>query len=156
MRLLLRLVDREAAGGGGGLPVLTGAPAGRFLASASVDHFDRRDGEWWPFVRLPSLFLDAGAVEALVEGSRDLLAGAAPGFSWRAGDAAPLALQLAADPGAGPVVVEVGLELGGWLGDVSGAEPGGEACLFRFAADRAALVRFADALGAEAREIAGR
>ena len=56
----------------------------------------------------------------------------------------------------GPVVVEVGIELGSWLGDVSGAAPGGEACLFRFLADRAALVRFADALGAEAREIPAR
>jgi hypothetical protein len=152
MRLVLRLVDREAKAGGG-LAVIGGAPAGRLLASASVDHFDGRDAEWWPFVRLPSLFLDPGAVEALVEGARELLAGAQPGFAWRAGEAAPLALQLAADQGTGPVVVEVGLELGGWLADLSGAAPGGEACLFRFAADRAALVRFADALGAEAGEI---
>jgi len=77
MRLAVGLVDREAPVGGG-LPALAGVPSGRILCTAAVEHFDRRDREWWPFVRLPALHLGGQAAHALVEGARQLLAGSSP------------------------------------------------------------------------------
>jgi hypothetical protein len=155
MRLSIALVDREAPVKGGQLP-LADAPAGRFLCTAAVEHFDRRDKEWWPFVRLPALYVPPAAFEALGAGARELLAGGAPGFGWQAGEGAPLALQLSeAGAGAG-VLVEVAIDLGRWLAEMVPGPPGSEACLFRFAAGRADLVRFADALAAEAREVPAR
>lgn len=153
MRLTLRLVQREsqpAAPPSGG----EGAPSGRFLATTSIDHYDRRDGSYWPFAALPALYVAAAAAEELVTGIRELLSGAVPGFSWRSDESGPLALQLGGAPG-GQVLVEVGLDLGRWLAEISGTAPGGEACLFRFATTRAELVRFADAVGAEARSGGG-
>jgi len=149
MRLAVALVDREASPRG---LALADAPAGRFLCTAAVEHFDRRDREWWPFVRLPALYLAPSAIDALVEGAREVLRGAAPGFSWRPGQGVPIALQLGAAEGVPGILVEVGMDLGPWLAEMVGGAPGGEACLFRFAAARAELVRFADALAAEARE----
>jgi hypothetical protein len=145
MRLTLQLVGGPG-GAEGGVP--GGSPTA-LLATASIDHFDRRDSEWWPFVRLPALHLGGQAAQALLEGTRELLAGSAPGFAWRSGEAGPLALQLSAAAGTPGVLVEVGVDLGPWLADVAGGQAGGEACLFRFAATRADLVRFADALAAE-------
>ncbi len=152
LRLALTLVDREARVRGG-LPVFQGVASGRLLGTAAVEHFDRRDREWWPFVRLPALYLPAEAVGALVEGAREVLAGGAPGFAWQPGPGVPLAIQLGATEGPPGILVEVGLELGPWLADMVGGQAGGEACLFRFATARAELVRFADALAGEAREV---
>jgi hypothetical protein len=154
MRLAVALVDREAAARGA-LPQAD-APAGRFLCTAAVEHFDRRDREWWPFVRLPAVYLAPAAVEALVEGARQVLQGAAPGFAWNPGPGAPIALQIGVAEGTPGVLVEVGVDLGPWLAEMVAGEPGSEACLFRFAATRAALVVFADALAAEAREVPAR
>ncbi|HSB18834.1 MAG TPA: hypothetical protein VLD85_02365 [Anaeromyxobacteraceae bacterium] len=154
MRLAVALVDREAPPAGH-LPLADGA-SGRFLCTAAVEHFDRRDREWWPFVRIPALYLGPAAVDALVEGARQVLQGSAPGFAWQPGLGVPIALQLgAADDGPG-VVVEVGIDLGPWLAEMVAGPPGREACLFRFAATRADLVRFADALAAEARGVPAR
>jgi hypothetical protein len=149
VRLSVDLLQREGA------RPPPGAPAGevRLLSTAAVEWFDRRDGEWWPFVRLPPLHLDAAVVEALVAGARDVLQGAAPGFSWQSGEAALLGVQLGAtDRGA---VVEVGVDLGPFLADVSGAASGagGELALFRFPALSADLVRFAGALEAQLRDL---
>lgn len=154
MRLAVSLVHREAPPRGA-LP-LSDAPSGRFLCTAAVEHFDRRDREWWPFVSLPALYLPPAALDALVEGARQLLQGAAPGFSWQPGEGVPIALQLGASDAAPGVLVEVGIDLGPWLAEMVAGPPGGEACLFRFAASRAELVRFADALIAEAGEVAAR
>jgi hypothetical protein len=154
MRLAVALVDREGPQRGG-LP-LADLPSGRFLCTAAVEHFDRRDREWWPFVRLPALYLAPGAVDALVEGARELLQGAAPGFAWSPGPGVPIALQLGAAEGTPGVLVEVGIDLGPWLAEMVDGSPGSEACLFRFAATRADLVRFADALAAEARAVPAR
>ncbi len=153
MRLALALVDREAPVAGG-QPAFAGVPSGRFLCTAAVEHFDKRDKEWWPFVRLPALYVPPAAFEALVAGARELLAGGAPGFAWQAGEGVPLALQLSEAPGA--ILVEVAIDLGRWLAEMVPGPPGSEACLFRFAATRADLVRFADALAAEAREVPAR
>ena len=152
VRLALALVDREARVPGG-LPVFQGVAAGRLLGTAAVEHFDRRDREWWPFVRLPALYLPGEAVGSLVAGAREVLAGGAPGFAWQPGTGVPLAIQLGATEGPPGILVEVGLDLGPWLADVAGGRAGSEACLFRFAATRAELVRFADALAGEAREV---
>jgi hypothetical protein len=145
MRLSLRLTGQEASAPGAGGP-------GRYLAGLSVEHFDRRDKEWWPFVRLPAVPVSREALEGLLDGVRDLLAGQVAGFGWRTGEAGPLAVQLGAADGTPGILVEVGVDLGPYLADLSGGQPGSEACLFRFAATRADLVRFADALGAESRD----
>jgi len=148
MRLTLRLTGQEPPApatpeGGEGGP-------GRFLVGLAVEHFDRRDREWWPFVRLPAVPVSRQALEGLLDGARDLLSGVAPGFGWRTGEGGPVALQLGAAAGTPGLLVEVAVDLGPWLADLAGGQPGGEACLFRFAATRADLVRFADALAAEA------
>jgi hypothetical protein len=143
MRIALRLTAQEQPG------------AARFLAGLSVEHFDRRDREWWPFVRLAAVPVSREGLEGLLAGTRDLLAGAVPGFAWRSGEGGPVALQLGAAAGTPGILVEVGVDLGPWLADLAGGEPGSEACLFRFAATRAGLVRFADALAAEAGPGAG-
>lgn len=153
MRLAISLVDREARVPSG-QPAFAGVPSGRLLCSAAVEHFDRRDKEWWPFVRLPALYVPPEAFEALGAGARELLAGGAPGFAWQAGEGGPLALQLSESQGA--VLVEVAIDLGRWLAEMVPGPPGSEACLFRYATTRADLVRFADALAAEAREVPAR
>jgi hypothetical protein len=154
MRLAVALVDREAPPAGR-LP-LADASSGRFLCTAAVEHFDRRDREWWPFVRIPALYLAPAAVDSLVEGARQVLQGSAPGFAWQPGQGAPIALQLGTAEAVPGVLVEVGIDLGAWLAEMVSGPPGGEACLFRFAATRADLVRFADALAAEARGVPAR
>src|SRR5512143_3471483 len=106
LRLAISLVDREARVRGG-LPAFEGVPGGRLLATAAVEHFDRRDREWWPFVRLPALYLAGEAVEALVEGAREVLAGGAPGFAWQPGAGVPLGVQLGATEGPPGILVEV-------------------------------------------------
>jgi hypothetical protein len=139
MRLLVDLVTR--------------AEGGRVVATTAVEWIDRRDGEWWPFVRLPVLHLGAGTDEALVAGLRDVLQGVAPGFSWAAGEGAALGLQIGAtDKGA---IVEIGIDLGAFLAESAGTTVprGDELALFRFSANRADLVRFAGELEAQVRSV---
>ena len=131
MRLLVDLVTRER-------------DSGRVVATCAVEWLDRRDGEWWPFVRLPVVHLQPGTAEALVSGLREVLQGVVPGFSWAAGEAAAFALQVGAAE-SGSAVIEVGIDLGAFLSESAGvsAPRGDELALFRFAAARAELVRFA-------------
>lgn len=152
LRFRLEVVQRESTAPGpapGG-----GAASGRLLASASLGYLDRRDGEVWPVVHLPVLHLATEAVRALSAGLADLLAGAAPGFSWQSGPDGALGLQVG-DPeqGApgGALLVEVGLDLAPFLADAAGApqRPGAELALFRFLATRPGVVAFADALRRE-------
>lgn len=145
MRLTLRILAAPPAPGP--LPVAGAGPA---LAVAAVEHLDRRDREWWPFVRLPAIHLAPEAGEGLVAALREHLSGASPGFAWQSSERGPLALQLGPAPGAGSLV-EVAVDLGPWLADVAAVAPGSEACLFRFATGRAELVRFADGLSEELR-----
>jgi hypothetical protein len=146
LRLGLDLVQRET------VRVQPGEqpPAARLLTTATLEWLDGRDQEWWPFVRLPPLWLDAAGVEALVGGLRDVLQGAAPGFSWQSGVGGALGVQLGAAEG-GAAVVEVGLDLGPFLADAAGlpSRSGGELALFRFVAAAPAVVRFAGALEAQ-------
>ncbi len=127
----------------------TDAANGQLLASAGLEYLDRRDGEWWPLVRLPALRFPLGSVERLVSGMADLVRGSSPGLAWRPEDDAAVGLQLGAAPGG--AVVEVGLDLGLFLAEAAGEprRPGTELALFRFRAAQADLVCFSDALARE-------
>jgi len=148
LRFVLALAARE-----GGAPAALGpAAAGRLLAGAGIEYLDHRDGEWWPILRLSALYATAEGVQRLAADLRRLLAGAAPGLTWRADEEGGVGLQAGADElGA---VVEIGLDVGRFLADVGGApHGGGELALFRFRARQDALVRFAGALEAELAEL---
>lgn len=147
IRLAIDLVQRESLRPGDPSPV-------RLLATAAVEWLDQRDGEWWPFVRLPPLWIDEAAATALADGVRGLLQGGEPGFAWQAG--AMLGLQLGLSEG-GAVVVEIGVDLGAFLADASGlpSRAGGEAALFRFVASAPDLVRFGGAVEAQLGELSG-
>jgi hypothetical protein len=143
LRLGLELVAAEG-------PESPGGPAGaRLLASAGLEYLDRRDGEWWPIVRLPVLHLPAEAVDRLARDLAALVAGASAGFAWRAEEASAVGLQLGAVPGG--AIVEVGIDLGAFLAETAGVPRRAEAelALFRFRAAQPALVVFSDALGRE-------
>jgi hypothetical protein len=155
LRLQLEVVDREAPVRGP-VQVVTEdgrTPSGRLLASAGVDYRDQRDGEWWPVVRLPALYLPVEAAEALLERLRGTAQGTEPGFAWQSGAEAALGFQLGRPEGAPPGVLlaEVGTDLNAFLSEVAAVprRPGTELALFRFLTTVAALVRFADALQAE-------
>jgi hypothetical protein len=143
LRFVLDVAAREAG---------TDAAHGRLLVGGGVEYLDARDREWWPMLRLPPAYIPPGAVESLVSGVREVLQGATPGFAWRPTPDAAIALQLGTVPGG--FVVEVGLDVGAFLGDVAGVPRrlDAELALFRFHASTEAIVRFADAL---AREVAG-
>jgi hypothetical protein len=151
----LDLVDREAPVRG---PVRAGTedgriPSGRLLATASLAYLDPRDGEKWPLVRLPVLYLSSESAQALVAGLSDVLQGNAPGFAWQSGEDAAVGLQVGVPEGApaGVLRVEVGMDLSLFLSEAAGAprRPASELALFRFAASLPALVAFADALRGE-------
>jgi len=160
LRLRVELVDREAPVRGP-VPVVTEdgrAPSGRLLGAAGVEYYDPRDGEWWPVVRLPALYLAAESFASLDGQFRDLLAGAIPGFAWQSGEDGALGLQLGpAEPPGGGLVVEVGIDLAAFLAEVGQvpARPGAELALFRFATTRPAAVAFADALRREGGRLLG-
>ena len=149
LRFAVELVSRETppelAPGTG----LAGGVRGFILASAGLEYLDRRDGEWWPLVRLPVVHLPAAEAERLASQLSEFLRGGSPGFVWRPGDDAPAGLQIRASPGG--AVVEVGLDLGVFLAESAGAtrRPDAELALFRYRATQADLVRFSDALARE-------
>jgi hypothetical protein len=146
IRLAIDLVQRETVRPGDPSPV-------RLLATAAVEWLDQRDHEWWPFVRLPPLWIEEEVAAALASGIRELFQGGEPGFAWQAG--ASFGLQLGLAEGDA-VVVEIGVDLGAFLADASGLPPraGGEAALFRFTTAPADLVRFGGAVEAQLRELA--
>jgi hypothetical protein len=152
LRLGLDLVQRETIRAQPGEQ----PPAARLLATATLEYSDARDREWWPFVRLPPLWLDAPVVDALAAGLRDVLQGAAPGFAWQSGPGGAIGVQVGAGEG-GAIVVEVGLDLGPFLADASGlpARSGGELALFRFVSGAGDVVRFAGALEAQLAQLLG-
>ena len=153
LRFALELVTREtaaaapaAAGEAAGAPA---GPPGRLLATAGLDYLDRRDGEWWPLVRLPPAWLGEAAARQLLDELAQLLRGARGGFAWRPADQAGFAVQVGAEQGG--AVLEVGIDLGAFLADAAGVtwRPEAELALFRFRAGQADLVRFSDALARE-------
>jgi hypothetical protein len=135
--------------GGAAPPAPEERGAGWLIASARLQTYDRRDGEWWPLIGLPVIHLARSSAEELLRALRRILQGSAPGFAWRSGDDALVGLQLSATPTG--AAVEVGLDLGAFLAEVAGAprRPGAELSLFRFAAAQGDLVRFSDALALE-------
>ena len=90
LRFALTLVAREAPSTGG--PPGEEGPPGRLLAAAGLEYLDRRDGEWWPLLRLPPLHLPGAAVEGLLANLEATVAGGA-GFAWRPGAEAAFAVQ---------------------------------------------------------------
>ena len=140
LRLALSLVARDG-------------PSGRILATVAIEYLDRRDGEWWPVVRLPPLYLEGQAVERLLGGATDLLRGSTAGFAWRPSEASPVGLQFGTVPGG--ATVEVGVDLGHFLADVAGValRADAELALFRWRVQQGDLVRFSDALTSELRAL---
>ncbi len=136
LRVALALVAREHGGE-------------RVLATVGVESLDRRDGEWWPLVRLPPLHLSAAALRALTGDRARLVRGATDGFAWSPAEGASFGLQLGAISGGAQL--ELGLDLGGFLADTAGVPPRADAelVLFRWRVLQQDLVLFADALGRE-------
>ena len=144
LRFVLSLVDRET------LPKVPGQPAPapetlRLLGTTSVEFFDRRDKGFWPFIRLPVVYLSGGDGATLIDAVRDLCALKREGLSFRTGASDEVAVQIGRQPGGG-FVVEVGIDLAAYLFETSGrqGEPGRELALFRFTTGTADLVVFAD------------
>jgi len=149
LRYVLEVVDRET------LPPVPGQKpppkdALRVLGTTAMEFFDRRDQSFWPFLRLPVLYLAGPDAEALINGIRELCALKRPGVAFRTGAQDELALQLARQEGGG-FIVEVGIDLAAYLVETSGlqGESGRELALFRFTTSTSELVRFADQLKQE-------
>lgn len=141
LRLSLLLADRATFG------------PSRVLASAGVECFDRRDGEFWPLVRLPVVYFGPADLPAVVESIRTLCAHESPGFGLRSEGDGDLALQLSRQEGA--LTVEAGFDLARVLAETAGRPgvPGSELALFRFQTATAELVQFADQLRRELEEL---
>jgi hypothetical protein len=155
LRFVLELVDRET------LPVVPGQPPPaveslRVLGSSGVEYMDRRDQAYWPFLRVPVLYLAGGDASTLVGAIRSLCALERPGFGFRTGAQDELALQVARQEGGG-FVVEVGIDLAVYLFETSGlqGDPGRELALFRFTTSTSELVIFADQIKRELAELPG-
>lgn len=140
LRFALGLADRAPGDAPGG---------DALVAAAALEYLDRRDGGWWPIVRLSPIRLAAAAVEGLRADLAGFLRGGAEGFSWRPADEPPVGLQVGAGPGG--LVAELGLDLGRFLAEAGGAphRPGAELALFRFAVTQASLVVFCEGLDRE-------
>lgn len=149
LRFFIEWVDREVP------PVVPGQPppsaeAVRALGTAGVEFFDRRDNDFWPFIRLPVIYYSGKDGPALVSSVRDLLSLKIPGFAFRTGATGELGLQIGRD-GETQFVVEAGIDLAPYLMETSGAsaDPGRELAMFRFNTVTAELVKFADGLKKE-------
>jgi hypothetical protein len=154
MRWNLEVVDREAPVRGPIQVVMEDGrvPSGRLVATTAVEYFDPRDRQFWPFIRLPSLYLAPADLQALLTGVTDLCSGSAPGFAWRSGADGAVGVQVGGGEGApAAVVAEIGVDLAIFLEVATGAprRPGAELALFRFLTGQAQLVRFGDQLKGE-------
>lgn len=142
----------EAVGSKLGLPVLgpQAAPQ-RLLASVSMDFFDKKDSEFWPFVRQAVLWLGSRDAHDLVEGISRLVRDEVPGFAYRSGGS-ELAVQIGKvqEPNLAQTVyaVEIGLDLATVLNEAAGTgnEPGDALSLFRFNTGRPQVVAFGQGL----------
>jgi len=122
---------------------------GQVLGAAGLEYLDRRDGGWWPLLRLPVVRLPRASLEELQHEIASLLSGTKPGFSWRPGEGDPVALQFGA--ASGGAIVEVGLDVGVFLEEATGVpkRPEAELALFRFHALVPSLVLFSQGLRSE-------
>jgi hypothetical protein len=135
-----------------GLPVLgPQAEPKRILASVSMDFFDKKDGEFWPFVRQAVLWLGPRDAHELVEGISRLVRDEVPGFAYRSGHS-ELAVQIGKvqEPNLAQTLyaVEIGLDLATVLNEAAGTgnEPGDALSLFRFSTGRPHVVAFGQGL----------
>ena len=149
LRLFVEIVDREVPA------VVPGQPppppeAVRMIGTAGVEFFDRRDNQYWPFIRLPVIRYGGNDGHELIHSLKDLCSLKVPGIGFRTGDVGELVLQLARQEGGG-FVAEVGLDLSTFLLEASGAqgEPGRELAMFRFTTSTAEVVKFADQIKQE-------
>jgi hypothetical protein len=155
LRLRVDAVTREAAvRGPAAAPASDGrVPSGRLLVTVALDYLDRRDGERWPMVHLPVLYVSPESARSLAAGLGDVCAGTRPGFAWQSGEEAALGIQVGKPDGAAEdaLLAEIGVDLSSFLSDAAGVarRPGAELALFRFPITRAALVSFAAALRSE-------
>ncbi len=149
-----------------GLPIVGAKGLGadelpRVLCAVSMDFHDRRDGEFWPFVRYAVLWLGPNDPQELVLGLERLLRDELPGFAFRCAGLGALGLQVGRlsgeRVGTTRYAVEVGLDLAGVLDEAAGAghPPGETLSLFRFQTGRGELVAFARGLADELAEIGG-
>ncbi len=154
-----------------GLPILgPQALPQRLLASVSMDFFDKKDSEFWPFVRQAVLWLGPRDAHDLVEGVSRLVRDEVPGFAYRSSASDPmlrpsasarrpaepafseLALQIGKvqEPNLAQTLyaVEVGLDLATVLNEAAGTgnEPGEALSLFRFSTGRPQVVAFGQGL----------
>ena len=144
LRFFLELVDREVP------PLVPGQPrppvdSARILGTAGVEFYDRRDQAFWPFIRLPVLYLEGSDTGALVDSIREFCSLRIPGFAFRTGAQREIALQLGREE-SGSLLVEVGIDLAPYLLETTGGlgEPGRELAMFRYYTTTAELVTFAD------------
>ncbi|MGQ0507721.1 MAG: hypothetical protein ACT4TC_20655 [Myxococcaceae bacterium] len=149
LRFFLEMVDREVPA------IVPGQPppppeSVRVLGTCGVEFFDRRDKSFWPFIRLPVLYLAGKDGPDLAASVRDLTSLRTQGFAFRTGMQNEVALQVGRAEKKG-FLVEVGIDLAPYLLETAGqmGEPGQELAMFRFNCVMADLVIFADQIKQE-------
>lgn len=144
LRFFLELADREVPPSVPGQP-RPPADSARILGTAGVEFYDRRDQAFWPFIRLPVLYLEGADGGSLVASIREFCSLRIPGFAFRIGAQREIALQLSREEG-GSLLVEVGIDLVPYLLETTGrlGEPGRDLAMFRYYTTTAELVTFAD------------
>jgi hypothetical protein len=156
LRFGMALAGRERPLAGGNAPGGSLVQPGRVLCSVALEYLDQRDGLFWPFIRVPVVWMPPDALESLLEGVGSVVRGVSAGFAWQPGEQAAIGLQIGSEGApAGGLQIELGLDLGAFLADVAGSprRPGHELALFRFLTSQAAAVRFADLLRSEQAEM---
>ncbi len=131
LRFVLELVERDGDA---------------ITSSSGIEAFDRRDQQFWPFVRLPVLKANLAALAKLSADLKLLCSNQQPRIETVLGAAAEIQLVLTAE--SGHYVAEVGIDLGLALAEVSGiaSPPRSDLSLFRFTVPTADVVTFAGAL----------
>ena len=148
LRFRLSLADRE-------LPQrLPGQPApdpksGRLLGDLGIEHFDRRDKTYWPFVHQAVFWMALPDCEGLLRNLESIIRGELAGFAFRSTLVDDLGLQIGKQEGR--YSVEVGLDLNTYLTDTAGSfgAPGDALALFRFTTNQTEMVAFAHELKTE-------
>src|SRR5260370_34724274 len=108
LRFFLELVDREV------FPIVPGQPrpppnAARVLGTVGVEFYDRRDQSYWPFIRLPVIYIGGTEGEELIDSIRKVCSLQSTGFAFRGGSQGELALQIGRQDDGG-LLAEGGLD----------------------------------------------
>ncbi len=155
-------VQPRVRGAEGPLKILPEGPtaAPRLLGSVSMDFYDQRDREFWPFVRQAVLWLGPGDADDLVKGLETVLRDESAGFAFRSGGG-ELGIQVGRSRGSNATTteyaVEIGLDLATVLDEAAGTGhvAGEQLSLFRFTTGRTQLVSFGQALRDELLAVRG-